>query len=92
MKKRGRKESSATKTEEPEEGAPAKEGKKEGEPGSIVTYLFVILVFGVQYRYPHSDPPLRLLYLTINLELCWPQNNINKIFHIMVHQCIPPYI
>ena len=50
MKKRGRKENWATKTEEPEEWAPTEGGKKEGEPGSIVTYLFVILqraVFGV---------------------------------------------
>lgn len=50
MKKHGRKGSWATKTEEPEQQAPSKEGKKDGDPGSIITYLFVILkgvVFGV---------------------------------------------
>jgi len=48
------------------------------------------VVFGVQYKYPYSDPQLRLLYLKTNLVLWQPQNDINKILYIMVHQCILP--
>jgi hypothetical protein len=83
----------SNKTEEPEESEPTEGGKKEGETGSVVTHWFVILqvvVFGLQYRNVYSDPQLRLLNLTTNLVLCQPQNNINKIFYIMVQQCTPP--
>lgn len=50
MKTHGGKDGWGTNNEELEEWAQTEGGKKGGEPGSVVTYLFVILqvvVFGV---------------------------------------------